>query len=167
VRPISHVAIWGRAGDKAEQLAQVLSRTGLQVTATTDLAASVAEADIVSCATLSERPLVSGKWLKPGAHLDLVGGFTPVMREADDVAVRRARVFVDTRGGALAEAGDIVQPIKAGIITAADVLADLFDLCAGRHAGRGGADEITLFKSVGTALEDLAAAQLVAEAKSA
>jgi ornithine cyclodeaminase len=80
------------------------------------------------------------------------------MRESDDEAVRRARLYVDTREGALAEAGDIVQPLLAGVISRADIVGDLFDLCRGEAPGRRSAEEVTLFKSVGTALEDLAAA---------
>ena len=118
-------------------------------------------AAIVSCATLSATPLVHGAWLRPGTHLDLVGGFTPAMREADDEAVRRARVFVDT-SAALEEAGDVVQPIASGLLRSADV-PDLFDLTRGTHAGRESDEEITLFKSVGAALEDLAAAGLAFE----
>jgi ornithine cyclodeaminase len=113
----------------------------------------------VSCATLARAPLVRGAWLKPGAHLDLVGGFTPEMREADDEAVRRARVFVDTREGALAEAGDLVQPMRSGILREADVAGDLTELARGLVRGRRGPEEITLFKSVGSAIEDLAAAR--------
>jgi alanine dehydrogenase len=128
---------------------------------TDDLEAAIRTADIISCATLSAEPLVRGAWLRPGAHVDLVGGYTPRMREADDDAVRRARLYVDTRAGALKEAGDVVDPIRRGVISNADVAGDLFDLCRGTVAGRRTADEITLFKSVGTALEDLAAAMLV------
>ena len=115
-------------------------------------------ADVISCATLSSEPLVRGAWLRPGAHLDLVGAFTPSMRESDDEAVRRATVYVDTRAAALHEAGDIVQPLAAGVIKEGGIAGNLFDLCRGRARGRRTADEITLFKSVGTALEDLAAA---------
>ncbi len=104
---------------------------------------------------------MQGAWLKAGAHLDLVGGFRPVMREADDEAVKRARVYVDTRSGALKEAGDLVIPISRGIFKETDVQGDLFDLCRGTAKGRLRSDEITLFKSVGTAIEDLAAAMLV------
>jgi ornithine cyclodeaminase len=114
----------------------------------------------VSCATLSAEPLVRGAWLRPGAHLDLVGAFTPEMRESDDDAVRRALIYVDTREGALKEAGDIVQPLEAGVIDRADIIGDLFALSRGEAPGRRSADEITLFKSVGTALEDMAAAKL-------
>ncbi|MCZ8313658.1 ornithine cyclodeaminase family protein [Phreatobacter sp.] len=163
VRPIRNVALWNRSREKAAALADGLGRTvpGVSITVATDLQAAVEEADIVSCATISAEPLVSGAWLKRGAHLDLVGGYTPAMREADDAAVTRSSLFVDTRTGGLKEAGDIVDPIRRGIIRTEDVRADLFDLCRGRHAGRASRDEITLFKSVGTAIEDLAAAILV------
>jgi ornithine cyclodeaminase len=157
-RPIAEVAIWNRSRAAAEALAEKLDRPGLRVAVTDDLAASVAEADIVSVATLSSAPLLCGDWLKPGAHVDLVGAFTPQMREADDEAVRRSRVYVDTRTGAMKEAGDIVQPIANGTLAAEAIAGDLFDLARGRAEGRRSADEITLFKSVGTAIEDLAAA---------
>lgn len=163
VRPLRHVAIWNRSRDKALALAEGMAGLvpGVSVTVATDLQSAIEEADIVSSATISAEPLVSGAWLKPGAHLDLVGGFTPRMRETDDVAVTRASLFVDTRKGGLNEAGDIVDPLKRGIIAESDVRADLFDLARKTHPGRSGVDEITLFKSVGTALEDLAAAMLV------
>lgn len=169
VRPIEHVTIWGRRPARAAELARELTadlatrRPGLTVTAASDLKAAVTDADIVSCATLSTDPLIEGEWLRPGQHVDLVGAFRPDMRESDDVAVSRARLFVDSRDGALAEAGDIVQPIAAGIISPDDIVADLFDLTRGTVAGRGAADDITLFKSVGTALEDFAAAVLLWE----
>jgi len=163
IRPIRNVTLWNRSREKATALAEGLAGTvpGITFTVATDLQAAVEEADIVTCATISSNPIVSGDWLKPGAHLDLVGGYTPAMREADDAAVRRASLFVDTRMGGLKEAGDIVDPIRRGIIAEGDVKADLFDLARGLHHGRASADEITLFKSVGTALEDLAAAMLV------
>ncbi len=161
VRPITHVTIWNRTPEVAERLAESLDRPGLTVTATRDLAAAVSADDIVSAATMASEPLIRGAWLKPGAHVDLVGAYRPEMREADDEAIRRARVHVDTLGGALKEAGDIVQPIAAGIIGKADIAGDLFDLCRGTVPGRRSDGEITLFKSVGSALEDLAAAILV------
>jgi ornithine cyclodeaminase len=160
VRPIAEVLVWNRNPQRAEELAATLFDRPYSVRATTDVESAVRRADIVSCATLSSDPLVKGAWLKPGTHLDLVGAFTPKMRESDDEAVRRARIFVDTRAGALKEAGDIVQPLAAGIIRDSDIAGDLFELCCGRVAGRQSAEEITLFKSVGTALEDLAAAGL-------
>ena len=163
VRPIKQVVVWGRNLEKAQKLAHRLSRRHLTLSATDDLANAVRGADIVSCATLAHDPLIHGHWLKLGTHLDLVGGFTPEMREADDEVVKRARVFVDTRKGALTEAGDIVQPIRSGVLREDDVAGDLFDLTRGSRAGRRYHDQITLFKSVGTALEDLAAAQLALE----
>lgn len=160
VRPIKSVAIWNHRHERAEKLAKNLAGRPFAVEAAAELEPAVRQADIVSCATLSSEPLVKGAWLQPGMHLDLVGAFTPAMRESDDVAVRRARVHVDTRAGAEKEAGDIVQPLRSGVITEADICGDLFDLCRGAVAGRQSNDEITLFKSVGTALEDLAAASL-------
>jgi alanine dehydrogenase len=163
VRPICNVLIWGRDKAKAAALAQRLDRRTLKVTATEDLEGAVRGAHVISCATLSKEPLIRGAWLPLGAHLDLVGGFTPEMREADDDAVRRARVFVDTRAGACKEGGDIVQPLRSGVLSEDDIAGDLFELTRGTRAGRRYHDQITLFKSVGTALEDLAAAQLALE----
>jgi ornithine cyclodeaminase/alanine dehydrogenase-like protein (mu-crystallin family) len=160
VRPIRHVAIWNHNPERAARLAADLAGRSFSVEAARDLEAAVREADVVSCATMASDPLVKGEWLKPGAHLDLVGAFTPAMRETDDTATRRARVFVDTRAGALKEAGDIVQPLASGAITEADISGDLFDLCRTAVPGRESDGEITLFKSVGTGLEDLAAAAL-------
>jgi alanine dehydrogenase len=169
VRPIEEVAIWGRRPDRAADLARELLDSlpralgrPISVRAVADRQQAVAVADIVSCATLSKTPLVEGDWLREGQHIDLVGAYTPEMRESDDRAVERARVYVDTRAGALKEGGDIVQPLANGTIDADDVIADLFELSRGQQTGRlpGDATSITLFKSVGAALEDLAAAQL-------
>lgn len=157
VRPISSIKIWNRTSANAEKLAAELRQEGLPAEAVSDLDAEVSRADIISCATISETPVVKGVLMKPGAHLDLVGGFTPAMRETDDDAIRRARVFVDTRPGATKEAGDIVQPIASGALAADDIVADLYDLTRGKAKGRTSGDEITLFKSVGAAIEDLAA----------
>ena len=163
VRPICNVLIWGRSRDKAEQLARRLNRRDFKVAATTDLEAAARGAHIISAATMTLEPLIKGAWLQPGQHIDLVGGFRPDMREADDEAIARARVFVDTRDGACSEAGDILQPLEAGVLKEDDIAADLFDLTRGERAGRRYYDQITLFKSVGTALEDLGAAQLAYE----
>jgi alanine dehydrogenase len=163
-RPITDVEIWNRDVGKAEKLARDLGDIpNLRISAAADLQAAVSRAHIVSAATLSTEPLIKGAWLRPGVHVDLVGGFTPKMREADDDCVRRASVFVDTRAGASKEAGDIVQPLQSGVITDGDIKGDLFDLCRGAHKGRAAPEEITYFKSVGTAIEDLAAAVLVYE----
>lgn len=163
VRPIKEISIWNRNIANAEKVANELSAGGFNARAVNDKDAAIAEADIITAGTLSTEPLILGKHLKPGAHVDLIGAFTPTMRESDDECVRRARVFVDTKDGALKEGGDIVQPIKAGVITESHVIGDLFDLTRGVIHGRRSADEITLFKSVGAALEDLAAGILVYE----
>lgn len=154
VRPIERVMVWNIRPAGAQRLAAQLGAE-----AVTDLAAAVQQADIVSCATLAREPLVRGEWLRPGTHLDLIGGFTPAMREADDEAVRRSRVFIDT-DAALAEAGDLIDPIAHSVLRREDIVGSLFSLCRGETAGRRDAQEITLFKSVGSALEDLAAAAL-------
>lgn len=158
VRPIRHVDIWNRTPDNAEAVASALRATGVEATAVGDLPEAISRADIISCATISRIPLVSGDLLNTGVHVDLVGGFTPDMREADDEAIRRARVYVDTRAGATKEAGDIVQPLASGVLTKEAIVADLHELARGEREGRKAEDEITLFKSVGAALEDLAAA---------
>ena len=161
VRPIERVMVWGRTPEHALSLADRLAGEGFDAAAIADLPAAIAQADIISCATTSSVPLVVGAQLRPGTHLDLVGAFTPQMRESDDEAVRRSRVFVDTYAGALAEAGDLLQPIAAGQWQASEVCADLHELTSGAKAGRATEAEITLFKSVGAAIEDLAAATLL------
>lgn len=163
IRPIQSVRIWNRTPARAERLAGEFAEAPYRVTATRDLAEAASWADVISCATLSQEPLIRGAWLQPGTHLDLVGGFTPTMREADDAAVHDARLFVDTVDGALTEAGDLIQPLRRGVIERDAILADLAALCRGAHPGRRTAEEITLFKSVGTALEDWAAARLAYE----
>jgi ornithine cyclodeaminase/alanine dehydrogenase-like protein (mu-crystallin family) len=161
VRPIRQIRVWNRTLANAEKLAANLRADGLSAEAASDLDTALGWADIISAATISTEPLVRGALLKPGAHVDLVGGFTPTMREADDAAIARARVYVDTRGGATKEAGDIVQPLASGVLTAEGIIADLHELARDQKRGRGSDEEITLFKSVGAALEDLAAATAV------
>lgn len=157
VRPIKTIRIWNRTAANAEKVAAQLRAEGLVAEAATDLDAELATADIVSSATISTSPLVKGARLKPGAHVDLVGGFTPDMRESDDDAISRAAVYVDTRAGATKEAGDIVQPLASGLLKPEGIVADLHELARGEKTGRASASQITLFKSVGAALEDLAA----------
>jgi ornithine cyclodeaminase len=128
-----------------------------------DLASGLAAADIVTCATTAREPVLLGAQVRPGTHVDLVGAFTRDMRESDDALVSRADLFVDTFAGALQEAGDLVQPIEAGSLDRTRILAELADLVTRRHAGRASPDVVTVFKSVGTALEDLCAARLVFE----
>ncbi len=160
VRPIRRVRVWNVRPARAVALAGELRTQGYDASATDDLEAAVGEADIVSCATLATEPLVRGAWLRPGVHLDLIGAFKPDMRECDDAALRRARVFIDTEA-ALSEAGDLVQPIAAGAFARDAIAGSLYTLCRGETQGRTAAEEITLFKSVGSAIEDLAAARLV------
>lgn len=162
VRPIERVLVWGRHADRAERTAAQLASIGLPARAIARLEDGLAAADIVTCATTAREPVVRGAQLRPGTHIDLVGAFTREMREGDDDLVARAEVFVDTRAGALKEAGDLVQPIERGVFARENVRAELSDLARGDHPGRRSADEVTLFKSVGTALEDLCAARLVA-----
>jgi ornithine cyclodeaminase len=161
VRPLRNIAIWNRTRARAESLAAEFSSLGFHARAEDDLERAIRAADIVSCATLSSTPLVQGNWLQAGTHLDLVGGFKPTMREADDETLKRARIYVDTRAGAMKEAGDIVDPLRRGVIRERDIQGDLFDLCRGSVKGRESPGEITLFKSVGTAVEDLATAMLI------
>ncbi|GGX87853.1 ornithine cyclodeaminase [Litchfieldella qijiaojingensis] len=169
IRPIQRVRIWDIREASARALAEEFQAEGIdaEAVAADGLAEAAGRADIISCATLSRDPLIQGEWLSPGTHLDLVGSFTPFMREADDEVMRRGAVFVDTRDGALSETGDLIDPLKAGVIQESDILADFPDLCAGRHAGRSALADpeqaITVFKSVGASVEDLAAAILAYE----
>ncbi len=165
VRPIGSVRVWGRRLERAEAVVRLFSGKHRSceavddIEAVSDIEAAVRWADIISCATLAETPIVHGAWLRPGQHLDLVGSFTAAMREADDEALRRSHVYVDTRAGALTESGELLHGLAAGSITAEHIRGELRDLVQGTVPGRGSAEEITLFKSVGTAIEDLAAAE--------
>jgi ornithine cyclodeaminase/alanine dehydrogenase-like protein (mu-crystallin family) len=161
VRPIRQIRIWNRTLTNAEKVARELAGEGFDAQAVAELDPEIGRADIISAATISPTALVKGGLLEPGTHLDLVGAFTPDMRESDDEAVRRSRIFVDTRGGALKEAGDLVQPLQSGTIAEDDIVGELAELCRGEVKGRLGPDEITLFKSVGAALEDLAGGMAV------
>lgn len=160
VRPIDRVSVWARKPAQAEALAAQWRADGQPAQAVTDLAGAVRVADIVSCATLATDPVVQGGWLRPGSHLDLIGSFTPAMREADDACLAGAALYVDT-DEALTKSGDLLGPLARGVITAAQVRGTLASLARGEASGRRSADERTVFKSVGTALEDLAAAMLV------
>jgi len=165
--PIQEIVVWNHRLAGAERLAAELTADGLAANATDDAQAAIRSADIVTAATLSAEPIIAGTWLQPGTHVDLVGGFTPDMREADDAAILAADVYVDTMAGALSEAGDVIQPIDNGTLTEAGILGDLFALCSAPGERPPRADgTITLFKSVGHALEDLVAAAAVYEAKS-
>lgn len=165
VRKMRRVTVWGRDLQKAQRTIEKIQALGLpasiSIDVTENLGTASMAADLISCATTSREALLKSDSVRPGTHIDLVGGFKPDMREAEDKLISSARLFVDTFDGALAEAGDLVQPVQAGLITRASVLAELADLASGRHSGRSNAQEITLFKSVGTAIEDLCAANLV------
>lgn len=162
IRPtLSRIQVWNRTPEKARALVAAIKDTPAEIAL--DLRAAVRQADIVCCATSGTDPLIKGAWLAPGTHLDLIGGYTGNMREADDEAVSRARVFVDSRWFTIEHVGDLTQPIANGVITAGDVRADLFDLCSGRHTGRQSNSEITLFKCGGGAHLDLMTAQYIAD----
>jgi ornithine cyclodeaminase len=158
-RPIERVWVWGRDAVKATRTAGVLADLGAEAVA--DLATAAPDADIISCATSAGSPLLDRLHLRPGQHVDLVGSFRPGMQELHEEAVAVTRIYVDTRVGALAEAGDLIVPLLEGRITEDDIVAELADLAAGRHPGRENDEEITLFKSVGHAIEDLVAARLL------
>lgn len=161
VRPIERVLVWGRSADKAQQCAEDLRRQGLDATPVATLEEGCAQADIVSCATLSHTALLQGAWLRPGTHVDLVGAFTPKMREADDAVFQRASaVWCDTLAGGLSEAGDVLQALDAGALTRDRIAGELADLCRAAKPPARDPQAITVFKSVGAALEDLAAARL-------
>lgn len=160
VRPIDTVRVWARKPEAAHTLAADWRTQGWRAEAVSDLPSACAQADVVSCATHATQPLVRGEWLAPGSHLDLIGSFTPAMREADDACLQGARLFVDTEE-ALKKSGDLLEPLRRGAITEADVRGTLTTLCKGVARGRMQTQERTVFKSVGTALEDLAAATLV------
>jgi len=160
-RPIDKVLIWGRREEAARDVETRLSPASFETSVVTDLKAAADSADIISCATLARDPLIKGDWLQKGQHLDLVGAYKPDMRETDGAALARARVYVDTISGALSEAGDILQAIREEAIKEKDIEGDLQKLTRRQCEGRTSQEEITLFKSVGTALEDLAAAELV------
>ncbi len=161
VRPSIHrVLIWNRTPARATELASTLKLDHIEITATRDLAQSAAVADVISCATMSTSPLIRGDWLQPGTHLDLVGGFSRETREADDDAVRKAAVYVDSRDTA-GECGDIAAAVEAGVIAEDDIAADLFQLCRGERKGRVHIGDITLFKNGGGGHLDLMAARVL------
>jgi len=167
VRPIERIDIWSRTIEHARATASACANEGIPAKAISELEAAVRETDIVSCATLATAPLVRGEWLRPGTHLDLIGAFRKDMRESDDRTMQRANlIVVDDRTAALAEGGDVVQAIASGAIVREKIAAELRDLARGAHPGRTRDDEITVFKSVGFALEDLAAAEAVVDATS-
>jgi ornithine cyclodeaminase len=162
VRAIEHFDIWDVNVGNAVRLVEALRAKGLSAGVAPDVERAVKDADIVSAATLATTPIIKGEWLRPGTHVDLIGGFTPAMREADDEAIRRSTVYIDTKD-AVHEAGDLVRPIESGVLDVTSIRATLEDLCRGSAKGRRSNDEITVYKAVGTALADLATATMAYE----
>lgn len=162
VRPtLRRVLVWNRTPERAASTVAAMRGEGVPAEPAPDLGAAVANADVITCCTRSHAPLIKGALLRPGVHLDLVGGYTPATREADDEAVRRARVFVDRTESALAGVGDILQPLASGALSRDEILGELADLASGRVAGRGSAEEITLYKNAGGAHLDLMTCETV------
>jgi ornithine cyclodeaminase/alanine dehydrogenase-like protein (mu-crystallin family) len=162
VRPsIRRILLWNRTAERAARLRDRLRAEGLAADIAEDLEAAVRQAQIITSVTRSHEPLIRGAWLGEGTHLDLVGGYTPQTREADDEAARRARIFVDRRESAFHGVGDILQPIASGAIRKEDVLGDLYDLVGRKVPGRRDAREITLYKNAGGGHLDLMTAQAI------
>ncbi len=157
VRAIDTVYVWGRNNKKSEAICEALKEEAFKCIAIASVEEKISEVDIVSCATLSKTPLVFGKYLKPGQHIDLVGAYKKDMREADDEVIQKASVFVDTPAG-INESGDIYIPLQTGTLAKDNIKGNLFTLCTHKTKGRTNDNEITMFKSVGHALEDLVAA---------
>ncbi|MDZ4729682.1 MAG: ornithine cyclodeaminase family protein [Xanthomonadales bacterium] len=157
------ISLWSRDISKAEKVIESMQLTGVDLRVASNLESAAGEADIISTITSSMQPVLFGAWCKPGSHIDLVGGYRPDMREADDELIRRALIFVDTYEGVLKEAGDITEPLERGIISRIDIKADLAELLAGCLPDSTNDKDLTVFKSVGAAFEDLAAAVLVFE----
>ena len=167
VRPIRRIFWWNRTTAKAEAAASQCHLPGIEIIVSEDLERAIRVADIVTCATRSTEPAVRGDWLKTGAHLDLVGGYLPTMREADDAALRRAtRHYVDSRLTTLDVAGDVCQPIATGLLRPDDII-DLGQVARGERPARVSSDEVTWFKSGGGGHEDLAVADYIMRKASA
>jgi ornithine cyclodeaminase len=167
VRPsLDRVLVWNRNQARAENLVQALADDGITAEVVTDLDDAVSRADLISSATMSTEPLIHGAALKPGAHVDLVGAYTPSMREADDAALTRGRLFVDSLATTVGHIGEVMIPLASGVITKADIQGDMHDLVQGK-AGRRSDDEITVFKNGGGAHLDVMIAHAVAKAVAA
>lgn len=164
VRALRSVLLWGRDVAKAEALRARLQlrHPHVQFALAHDLAASAGEADIIVCATGSSTPLLKGDWVGPGTHVDMLGNHSPDGRECDSALIVKADVYVDSRQSVLKEAGELLIPIGEGVFSASDVRAELSELCRAGVSARRDARQVTVFKSVGTALADLIAAHMVA-----
>ncbi|MEZ5332553.1 MAG: ornithine cyclodeaminase family protein [Thermoanaerobaculia bacterium] len=160
VRSLRRVRVWNRTPERAAELALwARSTAGLRVEPVGSARAAVEGADLVCTLTASAQPILEGAWLAPGCHVNAVGSCTPRAREVDAGLIRRARIVVDSRESALAEAGDLLLAAANGAFDAGDIVAELAEVVAGRAAGRTAADEITLYESLGLAIEDLTAAR--------
>jgi ornithine cyclodeaminase len=162
VRPsLEEVLIWNRTSSRAVELASTLTREGIAANAVVDIDEATRSADVITACTRSHVPLIKGANLRPSVHLDLIGGYTPDTREADDEAARRGLVFVDRPESAFKGVGDILQPIASGAIRESDVLGDLYDLVGAQVRGRRSPSDITYFKNAGGAHLDLMTAEVV------
>ena len=164
VRPaLQKVEIWNRTNDKAMQLCFEMASRFPHITfsTATEIEPGARQADIICSAIGRKEPIIEGAWLKPGAHVDLIGAFTPEMREADDEVLRRGSLFVDARETTIHHIGELMIPLAAGVIEERDVLADFSDLCQQRHSGRQSEDEITVFKNGGGGHLDLMCARIL------
>ncbi|MEL6316379.1 MAG: NAD(P)-binding domain-containing protein [Pseudomonadota bacterium] len=164
---LEEVFVWNRTPERAERFAAAMRSEGHPVRVAGDRAAAVAAADVIVGATMSKDPVIEGAWVKPGAHVDLIGAYTPDMREADDALMRAASVFVDSRDTTIGHIGDLIAPMASGALREADVLGDFYDLVRPDARRRRSADEITLFKNGGGAhLDVMTAHALLAAAAS-
>lgn len=162
VRPsLRRVCIWNRTAEKAHRLAEQLRDDDIEAEAVATVREAAATADVLCCATMTQTPIIDGSWLQAGAHVDLVGSYTPAMREVDDRTIERSRVYVDCYGTAVDDVGELAIPMRAGILRREDIIGDLYELCAGRCPGRGAAAEITLFKNAGGGHLDLMTAEFI------
>lgn len=165
VLPPEKILVVGRTRDRAERFAEAMSKElGIPVRLASTPTEAVSQADLVTCATTSPTPVFAGRDLRPGTHVDAVGAFRPETREVDTDTVYRARIVVDSYASAMEEAGDLLIPMKEGAISRSAVEAELAELVTGTKPGRRTREEITLFKSVGFALEDAATARLAYDA---
>jgi len=160
---LQQIEIWSRTNSNAEQLAKEATANNQNVVAVSDLPGAAGRADIIACATMSQNPIISGRWIKPGTHVDLIGAFTPQMREADDALLQNAEIFVDARATTIKHIGELMIPIAAGASYASDVVGDLYDLCQ-QKCGRSSPDAITVFKNGGGAHLDLLTALAILDA---
>ena len=162
VRSIRQVRVWSRSLAKAAHFQTELSRKwGVEIVVAESVQEAVREADIICTVTASTEPVLKGEWLKPGVHINAIGACRPADRELDSETVRVAKLYVDRLESAQNESGDYLIPLKEGVITPSHIIGEIGELISGTIGGRGSAAEITLFKGLGLAIEDLAAANFI------